>query len=560
MTRLMVFALSFLSYQMLFSQSKTSFRFSSYNFENFWDNVPTNTKGAKKAINLTLPEKERPKITYSLQYSSYDKRYSNWYSQYVLDAKIENVLQVLRLSKTPDIVALQEIESAENKSTVFDTPYKETETFRSKLAELGYKYIYLGQQEEENPVSVTTAFISKVELEILEQVKIKSPGYSSSARDLQVAVLNLENERVLLVNNHWKSKRNGGEETRVATARSLAQRIDLERENPKKTHVIVLGDLNTAYYEKPLEALGVTNDKTIFNKDKSSPLLYNLWYDVAPKDRWESSFNGVRDTLSHILISGSLLDRTGFDYEDGSFEVIGHKEPEKSVLINVSGQPFRWQLKFYYDWHQHIGKGYSDHLPLVATFNFTPQKNLTKKFSKKRNPHKPKEIFFNEIEPCSEKESINLLRVRNQSEEDLDRKCVKLEIESFEEPLAFKTRGKYSQNYITIPLISRGARNKTLTLGLTMPGRYDWRPNIHDKRISYEEASIPKGFYHDGNWHPRSNKCFVRKVLQRKGGALRKVFGRIGYADGYLSIHVTSREDIVLEDLPQKKREACPWF
>ena len=68
-------------------------------------------------------------------------------------------------------------------------------------------------------------------------------------------------------------------------------------------------------------------------------------------------------------------------------------------------------------------------------------------------------------------------------------------------------------------------------------------------------------FYNDKNWHPRSNKCFVRKKLQGKGGSLRKILGRVGYSDGFLSIHVKSRESsqIQLENLITYKELACPW-
>ena len=554
MKRMTAFVLSFLVYQHTLAFSQNSLTMASYNFENFWDSVPKNTENEWKQYKLTLPKKEREKLNFTLQYSSYSKERSNWYEKSVLKSKIENVIKVLKVAKTPDIVALQEVESSNNKSSVFDTPYENKATFRTMLAELGYHYIYLGQQEEDNPVSVTTAFISKVKLEIPEQVKIESPGHSSSARDLQVAVLNLANERVVIFNNHWKSKRSGSEEIRVSTARKLLERIKEEQKNQVKTHFVVLGDLNSAYYEKPIQVLGSTENR--------SNHLYNLWYDLPPEDRWESSFNGVRGTLSHILVSNSLFDESSFHYVDNSFEVIGHKGEAKKLLLSVNGQPFRWQIRFYYTWFQHIERGYSDHLPLVATFNY-PKANSIKKKGKQNPTGKkalPPAIYFNEIEPCFEETALDLGKVRYKSAEDLDRKCVKLEIDTQYKPLPLKNRGKYSQSYIHIPLMSRGLHKDTLELGISMVGRYDWRPNVHDKRVSYEKASIPEGIYNDRRWHPKSNKCFIRKILQKKGGSLRKIMGRVGYSDGYLSIHIASREDIILEDLPTSKLDVCPWL
>ena len=561
MKRCLVIVLSFLSYGLV--QAKDSMRIASYNFENFWDSDPDNTDAQWKKYIQTLPQEEQKSLRSSLQYESYSKKHSNWYEKDVLRAKIDNVIAVLEMAKLPDIVGLQEVESANNTSTVFDTPYGDGETFRTKLAKLGYKHIYLGQQEEENPVSVTTAFISKVALEVLPQVKIESPGHSGSARDLQAVALYLEhNERVVIFNNHWKSKRSGSEEIRVETARKLAARIAEERKSSVETHIIVLGDLNSAYHERPLETLGTTKDKSLFYQKKDTHLLYNLWYEKAPKDRWESSFNGVRGTLSHILISGSLFKDKDFHYEDSSFEVIGHTGKAKEKMIDVSGVPYRWQIRFFYSWNHHMKRGYSDHLPLVASFKVNseirpPQHN---KRVPRESHEAPDKIFFNEIEPCKEEEAIDLMKIRYQSEEDLDRKCVKIDLDSFEEPLELHTRGKYSQNYIKLPFQGRSSKKeRDLYLGITMVGRYNWRPNLHDPRINYVDAAISAGKFNGKNWHPHSNKCFVRKVLQRPGGKLRKVMGRAGFSDGYFSIHIASRQDVVLEDLPFKKRSACPW-
>lgn len=567
MKQIILFVTSFFLVQTSYAFKKSPIRIASYNLENFWDSLPNNTANEWNQYRLSLPPKERGKLPGTPQYLTYSDKYSNWHKETILNAKIENVIRVLNLMKTPDIVALQEIESANNKSKVFDTPYRLNQTFRSKLLKLGYKYIILGKQEKNNPVSVTTAFISKIKISSLKPVEIRSNEHSTSARDLQVVLLELPKERVVLINNHWKSKRGGNEEVRVNIAKILQRRIERERKHSKKTHTIILGDLNSEYYEKPLVALGTTDDKKIF-KEGASSLLYNLWYELPPRNRWESSFNGVRKTLSHILLSDSLFDQDGFHYKNNSFEVVGQKEPEKSILLDVSGQPFRWQIRYYYDWYHHIGKGYSDHLPLVAEFYANYPRYLANKISARQTPEKddnskldvPKRIYFNEIKPCSENDAINLLKIKYQSVEDLNKKCVKLEMAPSMEALELKTRGKYQQNFIKIPINSRGYKDE-LVLGITMTGRYDWRPNINDSRITYEEASITKGLYNDKNWHPRSNKCFVRKKLQRKGGSLRKVLGRVGYSDGYFSIHIASREasQIQLENLPLDKKLACPW-
>ena len=85
-------------------------------------------------------------------------------------------------------------------------------------------------------------------------MRITGSRQSTSARDLQAVELRIKKRASSYFNNHWKSKRGGGnEEARVETAKILRKRISQEREQPNQ-HIIVLGDLNSAYYEKPMQA------------------------------------------------------------------------------------------------------------------------------------------------------------------------------------------------------------------------------------------------------------------------------------------------------------------
>ena len=260
----------------------------------------------------------------------------------------------------------------------------------------------------------------------------------------------------------------------------------------------------------------------------------------------------MKETLTVIVLSNSLLGTSGLHYEEGSFQAVGQNGPEKNKLLDVTGVPYRWQVKFFYNFSDHIGKGYSDHLPLVAKLSYkegNPYQKHVKKISR------PKKIYFQEIEPCDKENSVDLLAFRG-SVDELDRKCVKLVAEAKGLPLL--RTGKYSKNFVHLPLI-RSSANSDLQLVLTMVGQYNWRPNIHDSRVSYKEAAIPEDLYNNDNWHPRSNKCFTRKVLQGEGGRVLKAYGRAGYIDGDFSISIASREDITLTDLPAKKKKACPW-
>ena len=142
----------------------------------------------------------------------------------------------------------------------------------------------------------------------------------------------------------------------------------------------------------------------------------------------------------------------------------------------------------------------------------------------------------------------------------LHKKCVRIELPPFEVALPLFVTGRYHTNYIKVP-IKGSQQTDFLYLSLTMNRSYDWRPNISDTRVSLEEATRPQSHFNEKNWHPHSNKCFSRKVLQGEGGALRYALGRIDYSNGRLALYIASREahNIQLEQLPSKKRDACPW-
>lgn len=547
-----------------YSLAYGTYKIGSYNLENFWDYDPKNTTENWEKFTKTLSKDEQKKLKRSPQYRDYSGFQSNWHNPEILKQKISRVVEAIKAMGIPDILALQEIESASNESVVFQTPFSEGVTFEDKLKDLGYQYFLLGAQEENNPVSVTTAIISKIKMKSLEPIILESSQYSTSARDLQVAEITLPEERILLINNHWKSKQGkGNEKVRIEIAKQLKKRIEIEKQNDKLTHIVILGDLNSTFYEKPLlEMKALGSKKKMLGQ--SNEFLYNLWFDLEVEDRWEHSYDGTRGTLSHIVLSDSLFNQYGFHYINHSFQVLGQKNLEAKKFLDADGKPFRWQIKKQNGYSQHLGIGYSDHLPIIASFSYKAKpSNVTQKKQTIDNPidiinpRPPKKPLLNKITPCLWKDAFDLLEFKNIKVKTLLKKCVKLEVLKDQKPIVLKTRGPYQSNYIEI----LSQEQKVLDLGLIMHNSYDWRPNIYDSRISeFDILSLP-GQYSNRNWHPRSNKCFNRRVLQKTGGKLRKILGRIGYQSGQIFIHIQSRESkyLILEDLPPNKLKSCPW-
>jgi hypothetical protein len=87
---------------------------------------------------------------------------------------------------------------------------------------------------------------------------------------------------------------------------------------------------------------------------------------------------GARECIDHINISASLYDNHGIQYVDNSFSIAGMKEWWKSPLVSATGTGKRWQTRVKEStdpatgkktrFTTHLGYGYSDHIPLVATF------------------------------------------------------------------------------------------------------------------------------------------------------------------------------------------------
>lgn len=535
----------------------------SYNAENLWDDDPDNTTKAWKNFQDRLEgeQKDPPTEKRSIQYDDYSLAHSNWYEPFVLRAKVQQVVQGIRLAGSPDILALQEIESAGNNSRVWEIPCGQGCTLRSELEKLGYRYFLLGMQDENEPVSVTTAFISKLPIKNLEPVDIHFDAPSSSARDAQVVETLIGETRLLIINAHLKSKAGGrsSEDQRISSAELIKRRIEEEKSKDHQTRVIVLGDLNSSYDEEPLLALDASGDKKLFLTG-SSHQFYNLWFENPVQKRWESSWNGTNNTLSHILIDEGFFYDQGLIYKDLSFRVIGHEDEASHDLLTVDGTPFRWQIKQDFKKAIHLGKGFSDHLPLVATFEYVPfKKDASPKKRKNMQVIKHKEDLpvsdrLTAPKLCKQSEIVDFNLIKIHSADDLVGRCIKIELK---EAVPFKLTGIFKNTYVPLA-ISKNVINLTITMNRS----FDWRPNKDDSRISRDDIdSIDMSVFGSEKPHPHSNRCFVRNVLQGKGGKLSKAIGRVGYTNGQLSLFLPSREEAYLKlvDLPENKASACPW-
>ncbi len=208
-----------------------------------------------------------------------------------------------------------------------------------------------------------------------------------SARGILEAKLQVGDATFTVMGNHWKSGAGNPamENTRLGNAKTVRDRLDQILQEDPKAEVIIGGDFNTHYNQGQRfsfmtktaiqDVLGSQGDAAMFRAE-GKPDLYNLWFDVAPDQRFSDEYNGEWGTLMQILVTRGLEDGKGVDYVPGSFHQVclpgvNSREP--------LGLPWRWT-------NYGPGWGASDHFPVMATFRVESGDSKTEKVLPKSSP------------------------------------------------------------------------------------------------------------------------------------------------------------------------------
>lgn len=294
------------------------------------------------------------------EYEEYIPNKHNW-NNHTLNIKLDNIARVI-LDMNADIVALQEIESQE--------------ALKLLLQKLPL-YPYFNFVKNPNS-SVGVAIISK--FKIIDHAIIEVRSKQRIERPIQKVTLQIdENKQLTLFNNHWRSKK-ASESKRIEYALSLQNY--LEKQN-KKSDYILLGDFNSNYdeyltfkHDKKLnDSYNITGINQVLNTTMNQQYItketifnhtqrvhYNLWLELPYHERYSYFYKNHPNTPDNMILSQALFDEENISYIDNSFKVF-----KPSYLITQK-RINRWAMKN----NQHIGKGYSDHLPILASFSTKP--------------------------------------------------------------------------------------------------------------------------------------------------------------------------------------------
>jgi len=297
------------------------------------------------------------------EYSDYIPKKHNW-NRRMVEIKLNHTAEVI-CDLNADILGLQEIEN----SNIF-------KALQKRLKRVGCEYRYSAITHKKG-AAIQVALLSRFPITYKKELQV---SYSPYIRNILEVEVNINKKSLTLFINHWKSKSmKGFESKRIKYAKCLEKRI---LSMPKYKEYIILGDLNSDYNayltlkRRLNDSNGITGICNILKTTKNGKLIakqnilklekgshYNTWQDLPFTNRWNHKYYGNKSTLDHILLPSSMFDGRGLDYVNNSFNVF--KAP---YLFTKRGYINSWKYKK----GKHLGKGYSDHLPIYAYFDNKP--------------------------------------------------------------------------------------------------------------------------------------------------------------------------------------------
>jgi endonuclease/exonuclease/phosphatase family metal-dependent hydrolase len=289
------------------------------------------------------------------------------------------------MERKPDIIALQEIESA---TVVAD--------LASAFTSHGYGWTHFANIPE---MALGVGLLSRFPLSGTISHSVYINGVIAPRPMLEARVhinatedeTNASNSSLVLFVCHWKSKLGGDEateSTRRSSARIILRRLRELAETEPHLPVIIMGDLNENYDEfyrrsgttisallpddpRAAEFVGMSDldegtariigelqkDFIILSKNKPPTTRYFPHGVIALYSPWAEElqdgsyyYKNNWETIDHFLLSPQLFDETGWDFEN--CEV-------------VNSPPFVSAKGFPVSYNPRTGSGLSDHLPLL---------------------------------------------------------------------------------------------------------------------------------------------------------------------------------------------------
>ena len=282
------------------------------------------------------------------EYPEYDPSSGEWTNETYLGKLAALAAAIQKAPEEPDILLLQEVENS------------------GTLERLSRDFLPLGGYDfhaapRARGAAVQTGLLSRIPV---EKLLVHRPGGSDSERNILEIWLNPEGdergERIVLMNNHWKSRLGGAEATepqRLRSALLLQRRVEELNRDFAGINILFAGDFNEDPWETGREyptALGTQEDCVappvicVGGESAAAQDFYAFWSEIPEGGSY--FYGGTWERIDHFFWNRSLSDGSGWD-------VAGCILVDDPMLLNEYGTPLAYSGKTM--------RGYSDHLPLL---------------------------------------------------------------------------------------------------------------------------------------------------------------------------------------------------
>lgn len=249
-------------------------------------------------------------------------------------------------TETPVLVGLAEVEN----TRVLDDLIRQKE-----LLNEGYRYVHYESKDErgiDTALLYRDQFFDPVSSKKYQLDFIEDDGTKDHTRDVLVVSGFFNGELIHVIVNHWPSRREGEEETkvkRIKAAEIVHEAIEDIREKDAHPKIIIMGDFNDNPTSESIQRHLVTKDflnpmEYLYNKGLGSLTYKKEWFLF---DQIIVSKNLFKDTITeHKFLKAKIFNKKWLTTHKGK-----HK-----------GSPFRTYIGPWYK------GGFSDHFPVYISF------------------------------------------------------------------------------------------------------------------------------------------------------------------------------------------------
>jgi predicted extracellular nuclease len=230
------------------------------------------------------------------------------------------------------------------------------------LANKGYDIIHF-ESPDERSIDVALIYKSSVFKPFEKKnVAVELPNATDKTRDILKVKGLLHNDTIVVLVNHWPSKRGGSEVSdpkREIAAQTAREIVDQELIKNQKAKIILLGDFNDTPDSKAITGtLKATKETPSINRE-----LFNAFGHFPDQKKGSYYYKNEWEMIDQMMLSKGWLATKGLHYIPNSATIF-EEERIKEQEGKYKGSPLRT-----YAGKKYLG-GYSDHLPIyikVAT-------------------------------------------------------------------------------------------------------------------------------------------------------------------------------------------------